>query len=855
MYLNPSLAASSRLFSELNRDTPPLERFVVASLGARHRRSPSAATTSPASSTNLTTTTGAIGRQQRALADALAPLPPFMRRANSTFVNLRATLDDLNAARRRVQAGRAEAAPLPRRAAPAGPGRAPDRARPHHAHPHAGRATTTSIELTQQHRRRCATSRVGPVKRNGKQRAGRAARLGQGARAGRARDRLRAALRARPDRLVRRLQPLGRLRRARRREPRGAARQRVRARPTACCTPIPPELREPGSSSQLARLGQRNRCPGAIERGAVVEADARLHLRPTRSAAGAHEARIGFLAALVVVAAAAPSCFAAAAPQRRTHKQPVLGRARQRLRPDPGRRPEDRRRARGQDHRHEARPADQPRADRHPRSPRRASATCAPTPLRGPPAVADRRVLPRLQARARRASACAAARRSRSAHRRRRSRPTSSTTSCAARSRERLSLILYELGAGLAGNAERPERRRSAAAARRCARPTRCWHPRQAEHGHPRPQPARRHGRRRPRRTTAATSALGRQGARHRRATRPTRHDRHRRRLAQAARPSSPSCARRWPPSATPPTSRRRRSTRSASNADQLKRFFDDLGPFADASRPALPRARRGEHDRLAGGQGGRADGAELNTFAKGAPELGKNLAIVLEHLDDRKQRRRVRQARGRAAGRQGAQRLQRPGGAAAVRARPGHVDQHLRPEHPHPRGHGRRGRPVPTYKDYVDGQRQQGARDQCQAKTGPNSPGVDTPDVSAGDAPPRQVKFEDAPRRRPAATSRARRRRPSATRTDQAGAARRRTAPKTPDKPKTPDLPKTPDVPKPPPVQDPRSGSILPGPPAPKVPPAPKLPGAPPASHAAAGLRHVGQAAPDQLLDYLMGS
>ena len=31
LYLNPSLSASSKLFNELNRDTPLLERFVVAS--------------------------------------------------------------------------------------------------------------------------------------------------------------------------------------------------------------------------------------------------------------------------------------------------------------------------------------------------------------------------------------------------------------------------------------------------------------------------------------------------------------------------------------------------------------------------------------------------------------------------------------------------------------------------------------------------------------------------------------------------------------------------------------------------------------------------------------------------------
>ena len=45
---------------------------------------------------NLATTTGAIGREKAALSDAIGELPPFMRRANTTFVNLRATLDDLD---------------------------------------------------------------------------------------------------------------------------------------------------------------------------------------------------------------------------------------------------------------------------------------------------------------------------------------------------------------------------------------------------------------------------------------------------------------------------------------------------------------------------------------------------------------------------------------------------------------------------------------------------------------------------------------------------------------------------------------------------------------------------------------
>src|SRR3954471_19232715 len=96
LYLNPSLAASSRFFSELNRDTPLLERFVhansklVTDLAAK--RDDVAGLVR-----NFNITFGAIGRQKAALSRAIGLLPPFMRRANTTFVNLRATLDDLRA--------------------------------------------------------------------------------------------------------------------------------------------------------------------------------------------------------------------------------------------------------------------------------------------------------------------------------------------------------------------------------------------------------------------------------------------------------------------------------------------------------------------------------------------------------------------------------------------------------------------------------------------------------------------------------------------------------------------------------------------------------------------------------------
>jgi phospholipid/cholesterol/gamma-HCH transport system substrate-binding protein len=94
MYLNPSLAASSRLFRELNRDTPLLERFIVSSsqlvTDVADRRDDLAGLVD-----NLAATTTAIGDEQAALGDAIQQLPAFLRRANTTFVNLRGALDDL----------------------------------------------------------------------------------------------------------------------------------------------------------------------------------------------------------------------------------------------------------------------------------------------------------------------------------------------------------------------------------------------------------------------------------------------------------------------------------------------------------------------------------------------------------------------------------------------------------------------------------------------------------------------------------------------------------------------------------------------------------------------------------------
>jgi phospholipid/cholesterol/gamma-HCH transport system substrate-binding protein len=96
-YVNPALVSAARLFRELNFDQTILEEFVVNSsrlvTDVADRRDDLAALVD-----QLADTTGAIAREEDDLRDALGQLPPFLRRANSTFVDLRATLDDLEPA-------------------------------------------------------------------------------------------------------------------------------------------------------------------------------------------------------------------------------------------------------------------------------------------------------------------------------------------------------------------------------------------------------------------------------------------------------------------------------------------------------------------------------------------------------------------------------------------------------------------------------------------------------------------------------------------------------------------------------------------------------------------------------------
>jgi len=94
-YLNPALSTSARVASELVRDRTAFNDFVRQTAdvvsGLDERRDDLAGLV-----TNSNTTTRAIGNENVALARALGLLPDTLRRANTTFVNLRATLDDLD---------------------------------------------------------------------------------------------------------------------------------------------------------------------------------------------------------------------------------------------------------------------------------------------------------------------------------------------------------------------------------------------------------------------------------------------------------------------------------------------------------------------------------------------------------------------------------------------------------------------------------------------------------------------------------------------------------------------------------------------------------------------------------------
>ncbi|HEX8752977.1 MAG TPA: MlaD family protein [Solirubrobacterales bacterium] len=93
-YFGPALNRTSAFVGELNADQRLFERFVVSSsklttaVAARGQQLSSAIS-------NANTAFGAIARQNAAFDQTLRRLPPVLRQSNTTFVNLRAALGDL----------------------------------------------------------------------------------------------------------------------------------------------------------------------------------------------------------------------------------------------------------------------------------------------------------------------------------------------------------------------------------------------------------------------------------------------------------------------------------------------------------------------------------------------------------------------------------------------------------------------------------------------------------------------------------------------------------------------------------------------------------------------------------------
>jgi phospholipid/cholesterol/gamma-HCH transport system substrate-binding protein len=94
-YLSPALSATSRLTREVALDDKTFERFVVDSAtvvqGLAEKRDRVASLV-----TNTNSTMKAIGDNDADLERTLELLPSTLRKANTTFVNLRSTLDDLD---------------------------------------------------------------------------------------------------------------------------------------------------------------------------------------------------------------------------------------------------------------------------------------------------------------------------------------------------------------------------------------------------------------------------------------------------------------------------------------------------------------------------------------------------------------------------------------------------------------------------------------------------------------------------------------------------------------------------------------------------------------------------------------
>ena len=343
--------------------------------------SPSATRTSRPSSTSSPTPPARSRSEEDDSRSVIRRAAPFMRRANSTYVNLRATLDDLDPlveatgkAAPKLRKVLAELAPFARDARPpvARPGR--------HRAPARARATTSSSWPKAILPFRDIA--VGPVQRNGAERLGGA----QGGHRARCERQTPKAAFFRPY-VVDFTGWLDDFSHSGIYDANGSA-SRVATSVNAYAAVggqlqlVPQELRTALTDDVTAR-GQNNRCPGSMERpwrGRRLEPLAAVRRRSTATRPSSPRAmKRGSPPSSSCWPRARSRCWPPAPATTRARRAQLLGRDRQRVRPDRGRRRQGRRRPRRPDRGDGARPGDAPRQGQDPHRRATASATCAPT--------------------------------------------------------------------------------------------------------------------------------------------------------------------------------------------------------------------------------------------------------------------------------------------------------------------------------------------------------------------------------------------------------------------------------------------------------------------------------------------
>lgn len=93
-YFNPALSTTRELVNELTHDSRALERFIVDGANAMSTLAEKRETLTELVS-NANEAAQGIAAENDAFSESLARLPQTLRRANTTFVNLRSTLTDL----------------------------------------------------------------------------------------------------------------------------------------------------------------------------------------------------------------------------------------------------------------------------------------------------------------------------------------------------------------------------------------------------------------------------------------------------------------------------------------------------------------------------------------------------------------------------------------------------------------------------------------------------------------------------------------------------------------------------------------------------------------------------------------